>query len=154
MQTTKWLCFFNSDKGYETESIRFHLGSLNLENRPETWFTPFPNPNHKTSVSFSLLHSAFGILQNTPALWARPRLSIGRHSVYMSVDYHLTWRPTNGSTCRPTLNPMLDEMSIDCVLWWGIGWYFGILVNIQSIRRVSSVSIIFVDCQWHISRLS
>ena len=56
-------------------------------------------------------------------------LSFGHPSAeYMLVVYHLTWRPTNGSTCRPTLDHMSDT---------------------QSIRQVSSVSRILVDCQWH-----
>ena len=81
-------------------------------------------------------------------------LSFGHPSTeYMSVDYHLTWRPTNGSTCRPTLDHMSDKMLIDNVCWRGMGWYFGILVNTRSIRQVSSVSRILVDCQWHNSRL-
>ena len=56
-------------------SVRFHLGSLYWENRPDTWFTQVSNTNHETSESFGLLYyfgvlrSALSILQNTPAKW-------------------------------------------------------------------------------------
>ena len=47
-----------SDWGSQTEWIRFHLGSFNWENRPETWFTQFPNAKQQTSEPLGVLHSA------------------------------------------------------------------------------------------------
>ena len=47
--------------GSQTEWIRFHLGSFNLENGPKTSLTEFPNPNHTKFQS----HLVFCSLLNT-----------------------------------------------------------------------------------------
>ena len=57
MQNAKWLCSLVNSVRRLSES-----GSLFWE-KPETWFTQFPNPNCQTSESFGILPTAFGVLQ-------------------------------------------------------------------------------------------
>ena len=92
--------------------LGFIKGHYILENRPETWFTQFPNPDLYTSETY-------GVRQFTPAdcstNWRRRKI----HKLFPGEGFFIV---TGGHAKYPCCGPIEYELKLRALtLWWRQG---------------------------------